>query len=89
MPGPPVELTMADFTDGPWCGTGAWRFDADLLRVRAVRVGRPPAGDVARRCGDAPPEWFARPGQARRPGQEVRDVELDMFVTAPNLAWAQ
>ena len=88
VPGPPVELTIADFTDGPWCGTGAWRFDADLLRVRAVRMAlRLQATSPAVRGGAG--AWFALPGQARRRGQEVRDVELDMFVTAPNLAWAQ
>ena len=26
------------FTDGPWCGDGGTAFDADLLRVRRVRV---------------------------------------------------
>ena len=82
VPGPPVELTVADFMDGPWCGAGAWRFDADLLRVQAVRIGlRLQAASPAVR-GTAS-EWFARPGQARRPGQEVRDVELDAFVVAP------
>jgi hypothetical protein len=53
-----------------------------------VRIGvRLQAGAGSVR-GSAP-EWFARPGQARRLGQEVRDVELDTFVLAPNLAWAQ
>jgi len=33
-----VPLPLAMFTDGPWCGSGATRFDADLLRLRAVRV---------------------------------------------------
>ena len=88
VPGPPIELTLADFMDGPWCGTGGWRFDADLLRVRAIRIGlRLQAASTTVR-GRAP-EWFARPGQAQRPGQEVRDVELDTFVLAPNLAWTQ
>ena len=88
VPGPPIELTLADFTDGPWCGAGTWRFDSDLLRVRAVRVGLRLQAASATVRGRAP-EWFARPGQARRAGQEVRDVELDTFVLAPNLAWTQ
>lgn len=88
VPGPPVELSMADFVDGPWCGAGTWRFDADLLRVRAVRVGlRLQAASQAVR--GLSPLWFGRPGRAVRPGQEVRDVELDTFVTVPNLAWGQ
>ncbi len=32
----PLPLTM--FTDGPWCGAGGAAFDADLLRVRRIRV---------------------------------------------------
>ncbi|NQW05408.1 MAG: prepilin-type N-terminal cleavage/methylation domain-containing protein [Acidobacteria bacterium] len=31
-------LPLAMFTDGPWCGAGDTAFDADLLRVRRVRV---------------------------------------------------
>lgn len=35
-----VPLPIAALTDGPWCpdGSSPGRFDADLLRVRAVRV---------------------------------------------------
>jgi hypothetical protein len=35
-----VELTQAMLTDGPWCpdATARDRFDADLLRIRRVRV---------------------------------------------------
>jgi hypothetical protein len=88
LPGPPVELGPADFTDGPWCGSGRWRFDADLLRVRAVRLAwRVQAGSPAVR--GRRPEWFAIPGQARHPAQEVHDVEVDTFTVLPNLAWGQ
>ncbi|MCC6162842.1 MAG: type II secretion system protein [Acidobacteria bacterium] len=88
VPGPPIELTVADLGDGPWCGAGTWRFDADLLRVRAVRIAlRLQALSPASR--GLSPLWFAMPGQARRPGQEVRDVELDLFAPAPNLEWSQ
>jgi prepilin-type N-terminal cleavage/methylation domain-containing protein len=31
-------LPLAMFSDGPWCGAGGTAFDADLLRVRRVRV---------------------------------------------------
>ena len=88
VPGPPVELTAADFTDGPWCGVGVWRFDADLLRVRALRIALRLQA-IASTVRGSSPLWFAMPGQARRPGQEVRDVEVDVFATAPNLAWGQ
>jgi hypothetical protein len=36
--GPFVELTPEMLSDGPACGTPPHRFDADLLRVRVVRV---------------------------------------------------
>lgn len=32
------ELPLSTFTDGPWIGAGTSRFDADLLRVRVIRV---------------------------------------------------
>jgi len=32
----PMPISM--FTDGPWCGGGSNQFDADLYRVRKVRV---------------------------------------------------
>lgn len=87
VPGPPVELTVADFIDGPWCGVGNWRFDADLLRVSSLRMAmRLQATSPAVR--GVSPLWFAMPGQSRRIGREVRDVELDVFAPAPALAWA-
>jgi prepilin-type N-terminal cleavage/methylation domain-containing protein len=36
--GPWVDLTPSMLSDGPWCGAAPWRFDADLFRVRLVRV---------------------------------------------------
>jgi hypothetical protein len=33
-----ARLAAADLTDGPFCGTPPNRFDADLLRIRRVRV---------------------------------------------------
>ena len=32
------RCTAAILTDGPYCGSGDNQFDADLLRVRKVRV---------------------------------------------------
>jgi hypothetical protein len=39
-PGPDgaAPLPPALLSDGPWCGAGDTRFDADLLRIRRVRV---------------------------------------------------
>lgn len=42
-----AALPLAMFIDGPWCGAGGTTFDADLLRVRRLRVSmqlRPPDG---------------------------------------------
>jgi prepilin-type N-terminal cleavage/methylation domain-containing protein len=40
-----VELPLTSFRDGPFCGSGIARYDADLLRIRRVvvliRVGAP------------------------------------------------
>ena len=36
-PSPVRELTAAELTDGPWCGSSQ-RFDIDLFRVRRVRI---------------------------------------------------
>lgn len=36
--GPFVHLDAARLSDGPVCGAGVWRFDADLFRVRLVRI---------------------------------------------------
>ena len=40
-----VWLPLSMLSDGPWCGGGATRFDADLLRVRLIKVtvGRRPS----------------------------------------------
>jgi Tfp pilus assembly protein PilW len=32
------ELSASDLTDGPFCGIGTNRFDADLLRIRRIHV---------------------------------------------------
>ena len=33
-----ARLPLAIFQDGPWCGAGGTAFDADLLRIRRIRV---------------------------------------------------
>lgn len=73
-----VPLTQAMLTDGPWCPqeTATPRFDADLLRVRTVRVRlrvqvasatlRGPAGALFSRGG------YSKGGVSWVPDQEVR-----------------
>ena len=72
-------------TDGPWCPDAAApnRVDADLFRVREVRVTlRLEAASPAARGGDA--RLFAHPGTARHPWRWVpdRQVTIDVVLRA-------
>jgi len=90
-----VRLTAADFTDGPWCpglttGAGAPlpnRFDADLLRVRLVRVTLrvQVRSDALRGSNPATQLLFANPGRAHRAEQLVPDQEIRFDVAPPNM----
>jgi len=78
-----VPLPMAMLSDGPWCGSGAARFDADLLRVRKVRVTlRVEATQAAFRAAGAA---FAHPGAATRALSALPDVGLTFDVSPRNL----
>ena len=77
----PLEL----FTDGPWCPDGASpnRYDADLLRIRLVRVTlRVQAQSPAVRGLDA--QFFGDPGSARESGRLVPDREVRVDVALRN-----
>jgi hypothetical protein len=81
-----VKLGKAKLTDGPWCpdGTTGNRYDADLLRVRKVKVTmrvqvgpkslRGPAGTL-----------FLRAGTSRGAYGFVPDHEISFEVTPRNL----
>jgi prepilin-type N-terminal cleavage/methylation domain-containing protein len=83
---PLVKLTEAQLTDGPWCPDmiSPDRFDADLLRIRAIGVTlrvqtaldalRGPAGTL-----------FFNAGAATNAGRWVPDQELHFDVTPRNL----
>jgi hypothetical protein len=84
VPAPLVELSLGQLSDGPWCGDPPLQYDADLLRVRAVRIAlRLQAGAPTVRGVGVD---FASPGTARRAGRQVRDLELDVLVTPRALA---
>lgn len=79
-----VELTPALLSDGPWCGVGPFRFDADLYRVRRVRIEmRLQAGSAAVRGRDA--TRFTNPGTLREHGAAVPDLVLSADVSPANL----
>jgi hypothetical protein len=72
-----ARLPLDLLADGPWCPDGATpnRYDADLLRVRLVRITlRVQAQSPAVRGLDA--RLFGQPGSARDAGRLVPDLEV-------------
>jgi prepilin-type N-terminal cleavage/methylation domain-containing protein len=68
-----IEMTAGMLSDGPWCGSGGTQFDADLLRLRRVRISvRLQASDPAVRGSDR--QRFFNPGPATRETSMVPDV---------------
>jgi prepilin-type N-terminal cleavage/methylation domain-containing protein len=78
----PLPLSMLN--DGPWCGDRNNRFDADLLRVRRVRVTlRVQAGpDAFRATGPQ----FVVAGTSHRSDQALPDYVVTFDVTPRNMA---
>lgn len=78
-----VELPLTALNDGPWCGAGANRFDADLLRIRriAVTVRTQATGDEFRSVG---PD-FAVSGRNRDALRYLPDFVMHFEVTPRNM----
>jgi hypothetical protein len=83
--GPPpftlVPLPLARFADGPWCGEGGTRFDADLLRVRLVRVRLRFQAATAFRGTSG----HTVPGTSRRAAATVPDLEIAFDIAPRNM----
>jgi hypothetical protein len=79
-----AALPLAMFTDGPWCGAGSSQFDADLYRIRKVRVTLrlQAASDDFRGTN---PSLFARPGRARGGERFIPDFNTVFDVVPRNL----
>ncbi|MEZ5320072.1 MAG: prepilin-type N-terminal cleavage/methylation domain-containing protein [Vicinamibacterales bacterium] len=78
-----VALSLDQFRDGPWCGGDGIRFDADLLRVRAIALHvRVEAAADSLRGADA---RFGVPGSSRSALQAAPDVSIRTSVAPPNL----
>jgi prepilin-type N-terminal cleavage/methylation domain-containing protein len=78
-----VPLTQAQLTDGPWCPDAASpnRYDADLLRIRKVRVMiRVQVGQASMRGPSG--TLFTRGGQAKEGARFVPDQQV-VFDVAP------
>ena len=72
-----ARLPLPIFTDGPWCPDDGSpnRYDADLLRIRLVRITlRVQAQSLAVRGLDT--QLFAQPGAAREAARLVPDLEV-------------
>ena len=93
--GDQVELTTALLTDGPWCGVGAgpggrggsgggWVFDADLYRLRRIRITlRIQANPAWARGSDL--NLFQRPGTGTAIRRLVPDYVITFDVSPRNL----
>lgn len=78
-----APLPLSIFADGPWCGSGATQFDADLLRVRMIRVSiRVQASRTMFRASGAS---FARAGTARESARYLPDATATFSVSPRNL----
>jgi hypothetical protein len=77
-------LTAAMLTDGPFCGSGNNSYDADLLRIRKVRVMiRMQVAPAAMRGLDA--TLWKNPGKSLGGGRSVPDYTVTFEVTPRNL----
>jgi len=84
--GPLVKLTKTMLTNGPWCpdSTTESRYDADLLRVRKVKVTmRVQVGQKSLRGADT--TLFLRPGTSMGGARFVPDQEIAFEVSPRNI----
>jgi type II secretory pathway pseudopilin PulG len=83
-----VELTPEMLQDGPFCGGATSGFDADLFRVRKVRVSiRTQVGSELLRGSN--PTLFANPGRARGGERFIPDFRTEFEVSPRNLNLAR
>jgi prepilin-type N-terminal cleavage/methylation domain-containing protein len=82
-----VELTPAMLTDGPVCGSAPNRFDADLYRVRKVRVELRVQAGLAELRGKNPTDrtLFVNPGISSGGHQLVPDYSMAFEVAPRNM----
>jgi Prokaryotic N-terminal methylation motif len=79
-----AALPASTLTDGPWCGSGTNEFDADLLRIRKVRITlRMQAANAAMRGRDT--RLFLNPGTSTDSAKLVPDYFVRFEVTPRNL----
>lgn len=81
-----ASISIIGFTDGPLCGVGTRRFDADQLRIRLVRVRIRVQAALERNRGAGAD--FSNPGTSRNPAGAVRDFEMTFDVVPRNMRGA-
>jgi hypothetical protein len=79
-----AALPSAMLADGPWCGDGFNRFDADLLRLRKVRVMLRVQASQAAFRGTGP--GYVVPGTATSAGRALPDLQVTFDVTPRNVS---
>ena len=78
----PLPISM--FTDGPWCGGGSNLFDADLYRVRKVKITvRVQTPNATFRGQDT--ALFQNPGTAKSGQKFIPDLVTTIEVSPRNL----
>jgi hypothetical protein len=77
-----IPLPLAALGDGPWCGSGDNRFDADLLRLRRIRMTLTLQGPDDLRAGGP---LFRQPGHTRSAHRLVPDLTIAIDVAPRNL----
>jgi hypothetical protein len=83
-----AQLPLSILSDGPWCGGGNNMFDADLLRIRKMRVTlRVQVSDVALRGTNT--SMWRNPGTAAGGTRAVADYTVAFDVTPRNLNLAR
>ena len=93
-----TALSGAMLTDGPWCGGGTNRYDADLLRIRKIRItlrlqaakpemrAKDTGGVSAPACNSAPYSGlFMCPGSASGGERFIPDYTVTFDVSPRNL----
>ncbi|HSC27361.1 MAG TPA: hypothetical protein VLD67_08810, partial [Vicinamibacterales bacterium] len=79
-----AEITKAMLEDGPFCGGGSFRYDADALRIRKIRVDlRMQVGLEGLRGSDT--ALWRNPGKASASDRVVPDYGVSFEVSPRNL----
>jgi hypothetical protein len=78
-----APVPLGQFTDGPYCGVFPNRFDADLLRIRRVRVRLRVQAALQQSRGSG--IHYSNAGSADSELSTVRDFELTFETTPRNM----